>query len=157
MIIKQTGGVRLTDSEFRKLNRAELLEMLIEVVKENDELKRNIQDLTDRLESKELMISESGSLSDAVLKLNGVFEAAENAVAQYMYNIEGRKGAAGVPYMSAGADADSVVRDAYDRADQIILEAETKAAMIVGNARRKADLLWKQAYDRFGNKEEDTE
>lgn len=74
--------------ELRKLSRTELLELLIEQARENLELKDQLQRALAELESRQLAVSQSGSIAEAALKLNGVFEAAQAAIDQYRENVE---------------------------------------------------------------------
>ena len=85
----------MTDKELRKLKRGELLEMLLEQSRENDELKKQLSDMQKKLENRDIILKESGSIAEAALKLNGVFEAAEKAAEQYLENIRSRGGANG--------------------------------------------------------------
>ena len=85
----------MTDKELRKLRRGELLEMLLEQSRENEKLKKQLADLQEKLESREIILKESGSIAEAALKLNGVFEAAQKAAEQYLENIRSRGGADG--------------------------------------------------------------
>ena len=78
----------MTDKELKKLKRVELLEILIELSKENEELQRQLKEANEKLESREIAISQSGSIAEAALKLNGVFEAAEKAAKQYLENLK---------------------------------------------------------------------
>lgn len=77
----------MKEKELRKLSRAELLEMLIEQMKENEKLREKLDSLNEELQSRKIKISKAGSLAEAALRLNGVFEAADNAAAQYIENI----------------------------------------------------------------------
>ena len=77
----------MTDKELRKLKRTDLLELLIEQSKEVESLKKRIEELEAELADRRLMIRESGSIAEAALKLNGVFEAAEAAAQEYLENI----------------------------------------------------------------------
>jgi len=74
--------------ELRKLNRRELLEMLVEESRRNQELEERIRDLETRLEQRQVIAREAGSLAEAALKLNGVFEAAQAAADQYLDNLK---------------------------------------------------------------------
>lgn len=78
---------RMTDKELKKLNRAELLELLIEQMKENKRLQSELAAANERLEAHDIAIDEAGSIAEASLKLNGVFQAAQAAAAQYLENI----------------------------------------------------------------------
>ena len=78
----------MTEKELRRLSRAELLEMLLAQTEENRQLKRELKEARDALSNRQIAIEESGTMAEAALKLNGVFEAADRAVQQYLENIE---------------------------------------------------------------------
>ena len=109
----------MTDRELQKLNRRQLLQMLVEQVREAEkskqelaetttqlrELEQNYERLRKRLDQKdnriheltdtlraertkrEIELREAGSIAEAALRLNGVFETAQKAADQYLYNI----------------------------------------------------------------------
>lgn len=77
----------MTDKELKRLSRAELLEMLLAQVEENEKLKIHMNEMQALLDSRQIMLNEAGSIAEAALRLNGVFEAAEAAAAQYLENI----------------------------------------------------------------------
>ena len=85
----------MTDKELRKLRRGELLEMLLEQTKENERLKKQIADLETQIEDRKIILKQSGSIAEAALKLNGVFEAAQKAAEQYLENVRNRGSADG--------------------------------------------------------------
>ncbi|MBQ2327043.1 MAG: DNA repair protein, partial [Clostridia bacterium] len=68
--------------------RAELLEMLISQMKENERLQEQVEELAAQLEDRRIMLEEAGSIAEASLRLNGVFQAAEKAAQQYLDNIK---------------------------------------------------------------------
>lgn len=74
--------------ELKKLSRTELLEMLLDVTRENDTLRAENQSLREQLEDKRIRLSESGSIAEAALKLNGIFEAAQKAADQYVDSVK---------------------------------------------------------------------
>lgn len=78
----------MTDKQLRKLKRSELLEMLMEIERENETLAEENRLLRSRLEDKELRIAKSGSLAEAALQVSGVFEAAQQAAELYLENIK---------------------------------------------------------------------
>lgn len=77
----------MTDKELKHLSRAELLEMLLAQMEENEKLKRRLQDAEADLDNRRIAISEAGTMAEAALRLNGVFEAADLAAKQYLENI----------------------------------------------------------------------
>lgn len=78
----------MTEKELKKLSRIELLEMLIEQTERNEELERRIAELEEELKNASLEVSEVGTLAEACLKINKVFEAADAAAQQYLDNIK---------------------------------------------------------------------
>lgn len=78
----------MTDKELHKLSRRELLEMLLEQSKETDRLRARVQELEKALENKYMALENAGSIAEASLMLNGVFEAAQAAADQYLANIQ---------------------------------------------------------------------
>ena len=85
----------LSDKELRRLKRVELLEMLLELSRENEDLmleleekNRIIEALNLQLENRKIDLKHAGTIAEASFKLNGVFEAAEKAAEQYLENLQ---------------------------------------------------------------------
>lgn len=78
----------MTEKELRKLGRGDLLEMLLEQCRENEKLREHLEIANEKLARRELAIDHAGSIAEASLKLSGIFEAAQNACAQYTENIK---------------------------------------------------------------------
>ena len=74
--------------ELKRLGRHDLLEMLLELSRENDQLRQRNVELEAQLQDRILMISNAGSLAEAALQLNGVFQAAQEACDQYTHNVQ---------------------------------------------------------------------
>ncbi len=77
----------MTDRELKRMSRAGLLELLSEQSRELDRLREENERLSERLRDREILIRESGSIAEAALKLNGVFEAAQSAADQYIRSV----------------------------------------------------------------------
>ena len=82
----------MTDRQLRKLNRTDLLKLLLEEKKETEALRKQLQEMQLQLECKQLNLNQSGSLAEAALKLSGIFEAAETACQYYTENIRNLSG-----------------------------------------------------------------
>lgn len=78
----------MTERELKKLSRTDLLEMLIEQSRENEKLRMALEEANERLADRKMTIDKAGSLMDACLQINGVFEAAQAACLQYTENIK---------------------------------------------------------------------
>lgn len=71
----------------KKLSRQDLLEMLIEEEKRVDQLEKELAETKAKLENRKIQIETSGSIAEAALKINGIFEAAQAAANQYLENL----------------------------------------------------------------------
>lgn len=80
----------MTDRDLKRLSRTDLLEMMIALTKENEQLRQQLAETEQRLNDKMIAIEKCGSIAEAALALNGVFEAAEKACAQYVANLQAR-------------------------------------------------------------------
>lgn len=77
----------MTEKEFRKLSRLELLEILTEQSRRIEELSQKLEETEKKLQSRKLQIEKAGSIAEASLQLNRVFEAAQAAADQYLENV----------------------------------------------------------------------
>ena len=102
----------MTEKELKKLNRYQLLEMLIIQTERADELQKKLEEAEAKLESRSVQMTVMGSIAEASLHLSGVFEAAQNAADIYMDAVKER--------------AAAIEEEAHRRAEQIIAEAMWK-------------------------------
>ena len=65
----------MTDKELRKLRRDDLLQILINQQKQIDTLNEQLEQSKQALANRDIAIQEAGTLAEAALKMNGVFEA----------------------------------------------------------------------------------
>lgn len=84
-----SGGF-MDDKKIKKISKKELLEILLSQAKRIEELEVELNKCKDKLGSKKIMIDEAGSIAEASLKLNDIFEAAQTAVDQYTANIHAK-------------------------------------------------------------------
>lgn len=80
----------MTQKELRKLSRQQLLELMLEQSRRIDELEAQLAEANRKLESREIAISKCGSVAEAAMALNGVFEAAQAAAEQYVAEVRRR-------------------------------------------------------------------
>ena len=124
---------RMTDNELRKLSRGELLKMLIAQAEENKSLQERLEKAEAQLADRQIKIEQAGSLAEASLALNGVFQAADDAARQYLENIE-----------ALSRQQDEISRGIQE-------EAERKATLLLKEAesykkrvKEEADAYWMQ-------------
>ena len=81
----------MDNKELRKMNRKELLEIILAQTKRIEDLELEIKKVKGELNSKKIEIEEAGNIAEAALKLNKVFETAEIAAEQYIKAIKNKE------------------------------------------------------------------
>ncbi|MEE0830630.1 MAG: hypothetical protein UIM26_04105 [Longicatena sp.] len=76
------------DNKLKKLNRRELLKILVAQQKEIESLNDQLQQCQEALNNKQIQIEKAGSLAEASLALNQVIEHAQQAADQYLLNLQ---------------------------------------------------------------------
>lgn len=79
----------MTDKELSKMNRKELLQVLLRQSKRIDELERQLAEAQAELDRRRIVAAEAGSIAEAALRLNRVFEVAQEAADQYLLSLRG--------------------------------------------------------------------
>ena len=96
----------MTEKELRKLNRYQLLEVMMMQTERIDTLEKQLQEAQAQLEDRTIRLTQLGSVADAALQLGGVFEAAQRAADLYLE--------------AAKQKASQIVDDANRKAEQIL-------------------------------------
>lgn len=122
----------MTDRELQKLKRVELLQLLVEQSRELDALRRELEETKKQLADRELHMQEAGSIAEASMQLNGVFEAAQRAADQYLESIR---------YQSKHVEEKCAALEATTRlrCEQMVKEAEAT----VQQAQKDSDECWR--------------
>ena len=76
------------EKKLRKLKRKDLLEILLLQNKRISELEEELKTTKEILSSREIIISEAGSIAEASIKLNKIFEVAQKTADDYLKNIK---------------------------------------------------------------------
>ena len=78
----------MTDNQLKKLNRAELLELLLEQSREIDRLQAELEETREALQERNLKIESCGSIAEAAAEVNSLFHAAQRAADMYLLNVQ---------------------------------------------------------------------
>ena len=128
----------MTELDLKKLNRAELLEMLIDVTRENDELRLELEEKKRQLADRILAMESTGSIAEASLQLNDVFTSAQAAAEQYLVTVRQQE-----------QRCRDIELDAASRAEMLLFEAEKRAEAIEQQAKAKAENYWNEVSARL--------
>ena len=128
----------MTEKELKKLSRADLLQMLIDQSEEIKVIKEKLEKAEEELKSKEITLTEAGSIAEAAIKINGVFEAAQAAGQQYLDSIK---------KLSEKQDALSRIqeRETKEKCDRQIAETQKLCASIESETRIKCAEMKRKA------------
>ena len=108
----------MTDKEFKKLTRAQLIDIIYQFQLQIDKLTEQNQELERELADKRLRLSDAGNIADAALEINNCFRSAQNAAEQYLNEIK-------------------IIREEAEAQRQRILsEAQAEAEAIIAGAKK---------------------
>ena len=143
--IVQETSLEQQAKELRRMKRKDLLELLLEQSKENEDQrlllavqKKKILHLEQRLADKRIDIAEAGSLAEASLKLNGIFDAAQAAAQQYLDNLK-----------TTDERCAKMEDDTKARCDAMTEEAVQKCEELNRKAQEEVEQRWETLSERL--------
>ena len=81
----------MVSNELRKLNRRELIDIIYQMKKNEQQMQEQIAALQAELEEKRIRLSQAGSIAEAALAVTNVFSAAQEAADLYLQEISSMK------------------------------------------------------------------
>lgn len=139
----------MTERELKKLRRADLLEMMLTLTQENEELRAQLEQSQRQLAERTISIENAGSLAEAALQLNGIFEAAQAACDQYTQNI--RQRSENIDAFCTRAEQETrekcerMERETREKCDRMERETQEKCERTLAEAKLQADICWTEA------------
>ena len=109
----------MTDKEFKRLKRADLIEIIYRLQENEERYKEAISRMRQQLEDKHTKIENAGSIAEAALSLSNVFDAAQDAADRYLADIH-----------RMHSEAAQILEDSKRKAAQILAAAKKEAAEI---------------------------
>lgn len=108
------------------MSRADLIEIIYQYRRKNDELVEDNKKLAKKLSDRIIILENSGSIAEAAMSLNGVFEAAQQAADDYISSLK------------------TANRSVEERISEILSEAKTKAEEVrAASERYYADMKFR--------------
>ncbi len=128
----------MTEKELQKKSRQDLLELLLEAEKENVSLREENEFLRNELDDRQLKLGKIGSIAEASLALNGVFEAAQASADQYVQNVKRICEEKAQQVLQS----EDIVRKARLEAKRIREETELTCQRMIQQAKTESDHYW---------------
>ena len=107
----------MTDKEFKRLNRAQLIDIIYQFQLQVDKLTEENRNLERELADKRIRLSNAGNIADAALEMNDCFRSAQNAAEQYLNEIK------------------AIREETEAERQRILAEARAEAAAIIAGAK----------------------
>jgi dsDNA-specific endonuclease/ATPase MutS2 len=108
----------MTDKEFERLGRAQLIEIIYQLQLELDKVNEEKQALEKKLADKRLYLSNAGNIAEAALQINDCFRSAQNAAEQYLNEIK------------------AIREETEAQRQQILAQAQTEAETMIAGAKK---------------------
>ena len=139
----------MTDKEFKRLSRSQLIEIIYQFQIKVEELTKENQTLNTALEDKRLRITRAGNIAEAAMEVNNVMQAAQNAAQQYLNEIQALYSEIDTECQKlrnkAAAEADLVTRQAKADAEAMLAQAREQGSAVISRAREEANALLSRA------------
>ena len=106
----------MTDKEFKRLSRSQLIDIIYQFQIKQDELETENRRLSKALADKRIRISQAGSIAEAALEMHNVMQSAQEAAAVYLEEIR-------IMRDETAEQCQSILEKARQEADAIIANA----------------------------------
>jgi cell division septum initiation protein DivIVA len=120
----------MPDRELRHMRRTELVEIILALKQSEDQLRAENAALSAQLQERQIHIENAGSIAQAALELNKVFEAAQAAADEYVASVLAANKNTAASALRAQAEAE---------AQQILAQAQTEAANLKARTQQQCD------------------
>lgn len=136
----------MTDNELKKLSRNDLLQMLLEQSREVQSLRAQLAEAQSALQDRTIAIDKAGSIAEASLQLNGVFQAAQAACQQYMDNISSlsqrQEEVCARMEAESRQRAEQMIADAQRQKEATERETQQYCAELLEKAKAESQVYW---------------
>lgn len=109
----------MINKELKRLSRRELVDIIYQLKKNEQELQEEIQSLKDELEDKRIRISSAGSIADAAVSITNVLSTAQITADLYLHEISLMK-------KDTEKECEKKIKDAEQRVKEILTDGEKK-------------------------------
>ena len=125
----------MPDRELRHMRRTELVEIILALKQSEDQLRAENAALSAQLQERQIHIENAGSIAQAALELNKVFEAAQAAADEYVASVLAANKNTDAAASALRAQAEC---QRFSRA-RILAQAQTEAANLKARTQQQCD------------------
>lgn len=117
----------MTDKEFRRLSRSQLIDIIYQFQLKQEELEAEIEKLKRALADKRILVNNTGNIAEAALELHNVMQTAQNAAEHYVEEIR----------LRVDSEYKRIMKEAKEEAAALLEKARNRAAQIVAQAQKE--------------------
>ncbi|MCD8326187.1 MAG: hypothetical protein LUC90_05740, partial [Lachnospiraceae bacterium] len=128
----------MAEKDLRRMNRAELIEIIYVMQQNEKALRQENDDLRQQRDEKLIRMREAGSIAEAALRLNHIFEDAQNASRQYLDSLEALA-------TSEDEQTRQIIGEAKEQARKTLEDANEQARSLLSDARSEAEKVKQEA------------
>ena len=126
----------MISKELKKLNRRELVDIIYQLKKNEEQLKEKIASLEADLQDKRIHLSVAGSIAEAATDITGIFSVAQSTADLYLNEIVSMK-------EDTERECAKMIEEAQKKVESIMSEGKVQHAVLA--ARYRADYKkWQQ-------------
>lgn len=114
----------MTDKEFKRLSRSQLIEIIYQLQIKQEELTKENEKLQQALSDRRIHVEATGNIAEAALGIYNVMQSAQSAAEHYLEEIR----------LRTNEEQQRILQGAKDEAAAILERAKQDAAEIVGKA-----------------------
>ena len=116
----------MTDKEFKRLSRSQLIDIIYQFQLEQERLSAENEKLKKALADKRILVNNSGNIAEAALEIHNVMQSAQSAAEHYLEEIQRR----------VDSEYQTIMKDVRAEAAELLEKAKRKAAAIVSQAEK---------------------
>ena len=117
----------MTDKEFKRLSRPQLIEIIYQLQLKLEEMTAENERLSQELADKRLRVDDVGNIAEAALGVHNVFTTAQDAAAHYIEEIQ----------LRVDREYRRILKEANEKATEIIQNAQQETKKIAAQAQKK--------------------
>ncbi len=118
--------------------------MLLEQSREADQLREQLRQTEEQLRRRQLDLQEAGSIAEASMRVNQVFEAAQKAADQYLDSVRTLSGRQALVCEESRRKSEQLLAETQAKCQALEAETQEKCSRMLREAEEKANRTWEE-------------
>ena len=132
----------MISKELKKLNRRELVDVIYQLKKNEEQMKEQIASLEAELQDRRINLSVAGSIAEAAMEITNVFSTAQSAADLYLREIASMK-------EETKRECEKMIEEAKENVEAILADGKKQYDALTADC--QADNKWDQLCDEIEN------